>query len=77
MLIKDTNLPKTVVANLPKLYNFFRMPVVQVKLGNKIISLLCDRKVFKQIEAKKNYKVELAGVYILSLVNQKKSKNKN
>lgn len=72
MRLKDANLPKLVLQNMPKFYTVFKMPMVQAKIGNKIMNLICDKKVYKTIELKKNCKVEMAGIYILSYANGKK-----
>lgn len=72
MRLKDANLPKAFVENVPKFYRFFKLPMVQAKIGNKIMNLICDKKVYKTIELKKNSKVELAGIYILNYAHGKK-----
>ncbi len=72
MRLKDANLPKIVLQNIPKFYTVFKMPMVQAKIGNKVMNLICDKKVFKKLELKKNCKVEMAGIYILNFANGKK-----
>ena len=58
------------------------MPLVKAKVGPQIVNLMCDKSVFEIIPVKKNVKVELAGIYIVSvkganLANKKKKTTKN
>ncbi len=72
MRINDANFPKAIYSSIPKFYKFLKLPIVKAKVGNKIMDLICDKKVFKSIDVKKNCKVELAGIYIISLVKKLK-----
>ena len=74
MYLKDANLPKAWEGSVPKIYRFMKLPMVQAKIGNKIMNLVCDKKVFKAIEIKKSCKVEMTGIYILGFAGGKKSK---
>ena len=75
MWLKDVKFPKPVTQSIPWFYKLLKLPVVQAKIGNQIMCLICEKKVFKTIELKKNSKVELAGIYILGYAGQKNSKN--
>lgn len=70
---KNINLPKAVSENLPKIYRFIKMNFIQAKIGPQIMTLMCDKKVFEAITPKKNIKVELAGIYIISVKGMKSS----
>jgi hypothetical protein len=70
--ITDSNLPKMVIDQFPKWYRFRKMPLVKAKVGPQITTFLCDEKVFKQLPTKKVVKVEIAGLYILSIKSVKK-----
>lgn len=71
MKINDANLPKVIIESIPKFYRVFKMPMVQAKIGNKIMNLICDKKAFKTMPIKKSIKVELAGIYIVNVVGKK------
>lgn len=69
--ITDVNMPKAVTENMPKFYKFLKLYFVQAKIGPQIMTLMCDKRVFKAIPLKKNIKVELAGIYIINVVGMK------
>lgn len=64
MKITESNLPKMVIDQVPKMYRLRKMPLVKAKIGPKITTLICDPTVFKTLPTKKQVKVELAGLYI-------------
>ena len=53
------------------LYKKMKMYFVQAKIGPQIMTLMCDKKVFAAIPVKKNIKVEIAGIYIVSVAGMK------
>lgn len=65
------NLPKVVTENLPKAYKLMRMYFVKAKIGPQITTLICEKNVFNALPVKKNVKVELAGIYIVSVAGMK------
>lgn len=69
--ITDVNMPKAVTENMPKFYKFLKLYFVQAKIGPQIMTLMCDKRVFKAIPLKKNIKVELAGIYIVNVIGMK------
>ena len=70
--ISNVNLPKAVHEAVPKVSKLMRMYFIQAKVGPRIMTLMCDRKhVFNAIPVKKNVKVELAGIYIVSVKGMK------
>lgn len=71
---KDSNLPKTVIDNLPKMYRIAKLNLVKVKIGPQILTLISDKRVWEAIPVKKNVKVEMAGIYIVSMVGMKSKK---
>lgn len=78
----NANLPKAVMENLPKMYRFAKLYFVMAKIGPQIATLICDKNVYNSIPVKKNVKVELAGIYIVSVKGMKtpeqiKQMNKN
>ncbi len=72
MKISESNLPKIVQDQVPFYLKFRKVPLVKAKIGPKIATLLCDEKVFKELQVKKQVKVELAGMYIMSIKGQAK-----
>jgi hypothetical protein len=70
--LADTRLPKTVIDQIPTLYKFRKMPIVTAKVGPQIVTLLCEENVFKKIPEKKNVRVDLAGIFIVSINEKKK-----
>lgn len=71
------NVTKAVYEQMPKTAKMRKMPLVKAKVGPQIVNLMCDKSVFEIIPVKKNVKVELAGIYIVSikganLANKKK-----
>lgn len=72
--ITEVNMPKMVTEQMPKIYKFLKLYFVQAKIGPQILTLMCDKRVFNAIQVKKNIKVELAGIYIVSVVGMKSEK---
>lgn len=71
--IKDSNLPKAVQDQVPFYLRFRKMPLVKAKIGPKIMTLMCDEKVFKDLPVKTQVKVDLAGMYILAIKGGKRT----
>lgn len=69
--ITNINVPKAVIEQMPRLYKKMKMCFVQAKMGPQIVTLMCDKKVFAAIPVKKNVKVEIAGMYIVSVAGMK------
>ena len=63
----NVNLPKAVQAQMPKTAKLLKLYFIKAKVGPQVTTLMCDKHIFNHIEAKKNYKVELAGMYIASV----------
>jgi len=62
----DANLPKIVTDSIPKYMRRFKLPIAKVKAGPRIMSLICDEKVFTQILPKQEVKATVSGIYITS-----------
>lgn len=65
--LKDSGLPKIVVDNTPKYLRRSKVPIVKAKIGPKIMSLMCDEKIFPLLPVKKELKVVLSGIYIMDV----------
>jgi hypothetical protein len=70
--LSNSNLPKMVIDQFPKWYRFRKLPLVKAKIGPQITTLICDDKIFKKLPTKKVVKVEIAGLYIVSIKSIKK-----
>lgn len=82
MKMKEAGLPKMVIDQTPKYLRGSKVPIVKAKIGPKVMSLVCDAKVFDIIPVKKEVKAVLSGIYIMDVkglrgnLEQKKEKKK-
>lgn len=67
MKLKDANLPKIVLDQTPKYLRGSKVPIVKAKIGPKVMSLVCDAKVFEIIPIKKEVKAVISGIYIMDV----------
>ena len=67
MKLKDAGLPDIVIQNTPKYLRRSKVPVVKAKVGPKIMTLMCDAKVFEVLPVKKEAKVVVSGIYITGI----------
>ncbi len=67
MKLSEAGLPKLVVENTPKYLRRSKVPIVKAKIGPKIMSLMCDEKIFPLLPVKKELKVVLSGIYIMDV----------
>ncbi len=67
MKLKDAGLPKLVLDSTPKYLRRSKVPIVKAKIGPKIMSLMCDEKIFPLLPVKKELKVVLSGIYIMDV----------
>ncbi len=66
MKLTEANLPKVVTDNLPKMVKRAKMPVLKVKVGPRVMSLIADEEVYKNVLPKQEIKADVAGIYVLS-----------
>ena len=67
MKLKEAGLPAAVVENTPKYLRRTKVPVVKAKVGPRIMTLMCDNKVFEVIPVKKEIKAVVSGLYITGI----------
>lgn len=67
MKMKDAGLPAVVYENTPKYLRRSKVPVVKAKVGPKVMTLLCDAKVYDIIPVKKEVRADLSGIYITAV----------
>ena len=56
---------------MPKMYKFMKTYLVKAKIGPQIMTLMCEKKVFDLLPLMKNVKVDMAGMYIVSVKGMK------
>ena len=64
MKLSEANLPKMVLEQTPKYLRRSKVPIVKAKIGPKVMSMMCDPKVFEIIPVKKEVKAVISGIYI-------------
>lgn len=67
MKLKEAGLPAVVLENTPKYLRRTKVPVVKAKIGPRIMTLMCDNKVFEVIPVKKEVKAIVSGLYITGI----------
>jgi hypothetical protein len=67
MKLKEANLPKVVYEQTPKYMRNSKVPIVKAKIGPKVMTLMCDAKIFDVIPVKKEVKAVLSGIYIMDV----------
>lgn len=65
--LKEAGLPAVVLENTPKYLRRAKVPVVKAKVGPKIMTLMCDGRVFDVIPVKKEIKAVVSGLYITGI----------
>ena len=64
MKAMDANLPKMVTEQIPKYMRRAKLPIVKAKVGPRVMSLICDAKVFDTIAPKQEVKATVSGLCI-------------
>lgn len=64
MKLKDAGLPSMVLESTPKLLRGSKLPIVKAKIGPRVMSLVCDQKIFDAVPVKKEVKATISGIYI-------------
>ena len=64
MKIKEAGLPAVAIESTPKYLRGMKVPVVKAKVGPRVMTLLCDEKIFPNIPVKKEVKSVVSGLYI-------------
>lgn len=67
MKLKDAGLPPMVLESTPKLLRGSKLPIVKAKVGPRIMSLVCDQKIFDSVPIKKEIKATVSGIYITDI----------
>ena len=64
MKLKEAGLPAVVLENTPKYLRGSKVPVVKAKVGPKVMTLMCDAKIFDNIPVRREVKAVVSGIYI-------------
>jgi hypothetical protein len=64
MKIKEAGFPAVVLENVPKYLRWTKVCVVKAKVGPKLMSFMCDEKIFPLVPVKKEVKAVISGIYI-------------
>lgn len=67
MKLKEAGFPAVVVENTPKYLRGAKVPVVKAKVGPRVMTLMCDQKIFPNIPLKKEVKAKVSGIYIIDV----------
>ena len=62
--LKEAGFPAVVIDNTPKYLRRAKVAVVKAKVGPKVMTLMCDEKVFPLIPVKKEVRAVVSGIYI-------------
>jgi hypothetical protein len=71
--IANAQIPKEIIAQMPKIYKLRKMPIVRAKIGPQVMDLLCEKDVYDKLPDKKSVNVELAGIFIAGISKGKGS----
>ena len=67
MKLTEAGLPAAVIENTPKYLRRTKIPVVKAKIGPRIMTLMCENKVFEVMPVKKEIKAVVSGLYITEI----------
>lgn len=76
MKLAESNLPKAAIEQSPWYVRARKLPMVKVKAGPQLLTLLCDPSVYKNLPVKKLVKLEVSGAYITGFSTAKKGEKK-
>ena len=66
MKLSEAGLPKIVTEQTPKYLRRAKLPILKVKVGPRVMSLICDESVFSTILPKQEVKARVSGMYVIS-----------
>lgn len=66
MKLSEANLPKVVTDNTPKYAQKFKTPILKVKVGPRVMSLICDPKIYDTLAPKQEVRASVSGIYVTS-----------
>lgn len=66
MKLSEAGLPKMVTEQTPKYLRRAKLPIIKVKVGPRVMSLICDAKVYESVAPKQEVKATVSGIYVTS-----------
>ena len=66
MKLSEAGLPKIVTEQTPKYLRRAKLPILKVKVGPRVMSLICDANVFNTLAPKQEVKATVSGIYVTS-----------
>ncbi len=66
MRLKNANMPKIIMDSADWKTKLIRVPVVKVKVGPRVMTMICDGDVFKTLAPNQEIKATVSGMYITS-----------
>ena len=67
MRLKDSGLPQMVIDQTPKYMRRSKLPIVKVKVGPQIMTLICEERIFDIVPVKKEVKAVVSGIYVMDV----------
>ena len=67
MKLKEAGLPQLILDQTPKYMRGRKVPIVKAKIGPRIMSFICDEKIFEVIPVKKEVRAVISGIYIMGV----------
>ena len=67
MRLKDSGLPQMVIDQTPKYMRRSKLPILKVKVGPQIMTLICEERIFDSVPIKKEVKATVSGIYVMSV----------
>lgn len=67
MRLKDAGLPANVLEQTPWYLKRAKSPIVKVKVGPKVMTLLCAPEIFDTLPVKKEVKAVVSGLYLTAV----------
>lgn len=64
MKLSEAGLPKAVTEQTPKYLRRAKLPMIKVKVGPRVMSLICDAKVYETLAPKQEVKATVSGIYV-------------
>ena len=64
MKMSESGMPQEAIDSIPWYANRMKVPVVKVKIGPKIMTMIAEEKAFAQLPLKTEAKVVISGLYI-------------
>lgn len=65
--LSESGLPQIVLDQTPKYMRGRKVPIVKAKIGPRIMSLICEEKIYDLIPVKKEVKAMVSGIYIMDV----------